>query len=86
MGLRVIYATAFVPIPGRDVETVLVHPAENLGVLVSLARSIVKNLLLAMLFPMFFVIFFFSYNRTCYDMLCHSLVVEYNREHIRRRP
>lgn len=73
LGLRVVRARAVLPAGGRDV---LVQPGGPLGLRVSLARAVLKNLLVWPLFPLCFALLVFRHNRTGYDLLCRVLVVE----------
>lgn len=93
MGLRVVQCRSVTPVErpdGRDV--VLVTPGTDLGLPLALGRSVVKNLILAFLFPICFTLFFFRFNRTGYDLVCNSIVVEEphrntnNNYNIRRVP
>jgi uncharacterized RDD family membrane protein YckC len=56
-------------------DVIAVHPGTDLGLRWAFARSFIKNLILAVIFPLF-AIFFFRHNRTGYDMLCRTIVVE----------
>lgn len=78
MGLRVVQCRNVTPVehPNETGEFVLVSPGTDLGLPLAFGRSLVKNLILAFIFPICFAIFFFRYNRTGYDLLCSSIVVE----------
>ncbi|EDO27198.1 predicted protein, partial [Nematostella vectensis] len=39
-------------------------------------RALVKNFSMTFLFPIFITVFFFQYNRTIYDILAGTAVVE----------
>ncbi|GBP07403.1 Protein FAM8A1 [Eumeta japonica] len=78
LGLRVVGAAAVLPVPGRDRDTVLVHPGRAPGFGAALARSLLKNVLISLLFPLCFVLFVFRHNRTGYDLACRVIVVEEN--------
>lgn len=76
MGIRVVRCEKVTHIEGRPPDVVLVFPATDLGWTRALARSFVKNLVLAVLIPALFALFFLKHNRTGYDILCHTVVVE----------
>ncbi|XP_028170961.1 protein FAM8A1 [Ostrinia nubilalis] len=78
MGLRVVSASAVVPVENRPKETVLIYPGQTLTFAVALARSLMKNFLISLLFPLCVVLFVFRHNRTGYDLLCGVIVVEEN--------
>lgn len=84
LGLRVISATAVIPVEGRPKETVLIYPGRTLSFFVALARSFMKNFLISLLFPLCIVLFVFRHNRTGYDLLCGVIVVEENMYPARR--
>jgi len=73
LGLRVIRCEWAAPTLG---ERALVYPATDLGFGRALARSAVKNLSLTFLFPICFTLFAFQHNRTVYDIIGGSIVVE----------
>lgn len=77
MGLRVVQCRNVIPVDRPDdPNLVLVSPGTDLGLPLALGRSVVKNLILTFLFPVCFTLFFFRFNRTVYDLLCNSIVVE----------
>ncbi|XP_034947508.1 protein FAM8A1 [Chelonus insularis] len=77
MGLRVVQCRSITPIERSDgTEAVLVSPGTDLGLPLALGRSIVKNIIMTLVFPICFSLFSFRFNRTGYDLACHSLVVE----------
>lgn len=78
LGLRVVAVTAIVPVENRARETVLLYPGSNLTFWSALCRAVIKNLLISLLFPLFFILFSFQHNRTGYDLLCSCIVVEEN--------
>lgn len=78
LGLRVITASAVVPVEGRPKETVLLYPGEPLNFYLALIRSLIKNFFISLLFPLCVVLFVFQFNRTAYDLLCGVIVVEEN--------
>ncbi|XP_015587868.1 protein FAM8A1 isoform X2 [Cephus cinctus] len=77
MGLRVVQCRSITPIERPDgSDVVLVSPGTDLGLPLAIGRSVVKNLIIALLFPICFALFFFRFNRTGYDLVCNSIVVE----------
>lgn len=76
MGIRVVLCTKVTQIPGRPADVVAVYPGTDLGVAWAFSRAFVKNLVLAVLLPIFFVLFILRHNRTGYDILCNAIVVE----------
>ncbi|CAH1400477.1 unnamed protein product [Nezara viridula] len=75
MGLRVIHceSSAFI----RESEGIIVvKPGTNLGLATAFFRSVAKNFVLALLVPTSFAFIFFPHNRTGYDMICSTIVVE----------
>ncbi|KAM3967757.1 protein FAM8A1 [Aphomia sociella] len=78
LGLRVVTASAVIPVEGRPKETVLLYPGRPLSFAIALIRSIMKNFLISLLFPLCVVLFVFRHNRTGYDLLCGVIVVEEN--------
>lgn len=75
MGLRVIHCESSVFI--RESEgVVVVKPGTNLGLATAFFRSVAKNFVLALLVPTSFAFIFFPHNRTGYDMICSTIVVE----------
>ncbi|XP_013149727.1 PREDICTED: protein FAM8A1 [Papilio polytes] len=84
LGLRVVTASAIIPVEGRPRDTVLLYPGRPLTFLLALVRSLMKNFLISLLFPLCVVLFVFSHNRTGYDILCGVIVVEENMYPARR--
>ncbi|XP_058801767.1 protein FAM8A1 isoform X2 [Phymastichus coffea] len=76
MRLKVVQCKNVTPVGRQDEELVLVVPGTDLGLMPALGRSVLKNLILAFLFPICFVMCFFRFNRTGYDLACNSIVVE----------
>lgn len=77
MGLRVVQCRNVTSVDRPDdPDVVLVSPGTDLGLALALGRSFVKNMILAFLLPIWFALFFFRFNRTVYDLLCNSIVVE----------
>ncbi|XP_017300556.1 uncharacterized protein LOC108252683 [Diaphorina citri] len=71
--LRVVRAESIVHV--RD-NTVIVYPGTDLGFSNSLVRSFTKNIHVTIMIPISYLFFFFPYNRTVYDLLSKSIVIE----------
>ncbi|XP_059051150.1 protein FAM8A1 [Achroia grisella] len=78
LGLRVVTASAVILVEGRPKETVLLYPGRPVSFAMALIRSIMKNFLISLLFPLCVILFVFRHNRTGYDLLCGVVVVEEN--------
>ncbi|KAJ6650137.1 Protein FAM8A1 [Pseudolycoriella hygida] len=87
MGIRILYIEAIIPLDPENINLnnlnqapfrVLVFPGANLGFRRALSRALAKNLLMAILFPFCFAMFFFRSNRTSYDIMTKTIVVEEN--------
>lgn len=74
LGLRVVSCESIEVLPGN--RRILVWPAGDLGFGWALLRAIIKNFSMAFFLPTCFTLFFVPYNRTVYDILCKSIVVE----------
>lgn len=93
MGIRILYVEAVVPVgqinaePNFNATTqrALMYPAANPGFRRALLRAIAKNMLMTLMFPMCFVLLFFRNNRTGYDVMTKTIVVEENPVPIRRQ-
>ncbi|XP_014276497.1 protein FAM8A1 [Halyomorpha halys] len=75
MGLRVIHCESSAFIRESD-GVIVVKPGTNLGLATAFFRSVAKNFVLALLVPTSFAFIFFPHNRTGYDMICSTIVVE----------
>lgn len=65
----------------------LIFPAETPKFKRAFMRAVAKNLILSLLFPMFFLMVFFKNNRTAYDIMTKTIVVETSSQPpILRRP
>jgi hypothetical protein len=82
MGIKVLHCEAVLPleppINQHGAIRALIYPAQPLGFRRSLFRSTAKNILITLLFPMYFVLFFFRSNQMIYDLLTKTIVVEEN--------
>ncbi|XP_055693961.1 protein FAM8A1 [Lutzomyia longipalpis] len=90
-GLRILHVEAVVPLDappqvnyGNPMKALL-YPATNPGFKRALLRAVAKNVMMALLFPMCFIMFFFRNNRTGYDVLTKTIVVEENQAPVFRR-
>ncbi|XP_026202747.1 protein FAM8A1 [Anabas testudineus] len=73
LGLRVVKCdTATLVRPNR----VLVVPASNVSLSASTVRALSKNFSIAFLFPVFVTVLFFQHNRTVYDIVAGTIVVQ----------
>lgn len=87
MGIRIVYVDAVVPIGQINAEAniftpsqirAILYPASNPGFRRALFRAVAKNMLMTLMFPMCFVLLFFRNNRTGYDVMTKTIVVEGN--------
>lgn len=94
MGIRILYVEAVVPLGQIHGDAnfnappqmrALMYPASNPGFRRALLRAIAKNMLMTLMFPMCFVLLFFRNNRTGYDVMTKTIVVEENPAPIRRQ-
>ena len=76
MKLKVVRCQRLTPVGRPEEDLVRVTPGTDLGLLPALGRSILKNLVVAFFFPVCFALYFFKFNRTGYDLVCNSIVVE----------
>ncbi|XP_059622845.1 protein FAM8A1 [Phlebotomus argentipes] len=92
-GLRVLYVDDVMPLEppppiglnmGASMKA-LIYPATNPGFRRALFRAVTKNAMMALLFPMCIIMFFFRNNRTGYDILTSTIVVEENPAPVFRR-
>ncbi|XP_022901203.1 protein FAM8A1 isoform X2 [Onthophagus taurus] len=80
LGLRVYCTEEVVTINENENPVLLVNPG-SLGWAKSFWRAILKNILLGLvMFPMCFGMFISRHNRTVYDLLVGTVVVEHNPE------
>ncbi|KAH8416125.1 hypothetical protein KR222_008518, partial [Zaprionus bogoriensis] len=89
MKIRIMYVEAVVPVqapvvphfvfqPQREPVRALLYPAETPSLLRSLMRALAKNFIMTLLFPVCVVMIFFKNNRTAYDIVTKTIVVEAN--------
>ncbi|KAL3289456.1 hypothetical protein HHI36_022880 [Cryptolaemus montrouzieri] len=78
MGLIVVQVENITPAPGTIENKVRVNPCSNLGLQQALTRAVLKNLFIGFMLPICFTMYIFRFNRTGYDVISKSLVVEYN--------
>ncbi|XP_029370092.1 protein FAM8A1 [Echeneis naucrates] len=73
LGLRVVTCdTSTLVRPNR----VLVVPASNVSLSASTVRALNKNFSIAFLFPVFITLLFFQHNRSVYDIVAGTIVVQ----------
>jgi len=73
--LRVIKCESSTSLEDRE-DMVIVRPGTNLGFGTSFFRASVKNVALTFFIPASFAFVYFQHNRTAYDMVCKTIVVE----------
>lgn len=83
MKIRILYVEAVVPLqapvmPQREPFRALIYPAETPKLPRALMRALAKNLVMTLLFPICVVMIFFKNNRTAYDIITKTIVVETN--------
>lgn len=89
MKIRIHYVEAVMPLqapplplfvlqPQREPMRALLYPAQTPTLLRAFARAIAKNLVMTLLFPICVVMIFFKNNRTAYDIMTKTIVVETN--------
>lgn len=71
--LRVIRADTVLHL-GDD--RIMVYPGTDLGFTNSFVRSLTKNIHVTVMIPISYLFFFFPYNRTGYDLLSKSIVIQ----------
>lgn len=77
LGLRVVTCdTSTLVRPNR----VFVVPATNVSLSASTVRALNKNFSIAFLFPIFITLLFFQHNRTVYDIVAGTIVVQRRRD------
>ncbi|MEQ2295883.1 hypothetical protein AMECASPLE_019133 [Ameca splendens] len=73
LGLRVVTCdTSTMVRPNR----IFVVPASNVSLSASTVRALNKNFSIAFLFPIFITVLFFQHNRTVYDIVARTIVVQ----------
>jgi len=80
LGLRVVSCAQITAMP--DPDRVQISPAKDLGIMGACVRAVLKNAAIAFFVPVFFT---FIYNRTVYDIMSKSIVVEVNYDLVRQR-
>lgn len=89
MGLRILYAEGVLALEPQINHTqgirALIFPANQLTFKRALFRSFAKNLLVTLLFPVYFMLFFYKSNQLIYDLLGKTVVVDYNPNPVLRR-
>lgn len=89
MGIRILHSEAVMPLEQQLNHSqgirALIFPANQLTFLRALFRSIAKNLLISLLFPIYFMLFFYKSNQLVYDLLGKTVVVDFNPNPVLRR-
>jgi len=85
MGLRIFRCDRLTVT--NDPLYVQITPGTDLGIFWASVRACLKSFALAVMFPISITFFFLPYNRTLYDVMSHSIVVEVEnpRNNILRR-
>ncbi|XP_017066194.1 protein FAM8A1 [Drosophila eugracilis] len=89
MKIRIHYVEAVMPLqapalpqfvlqPQREPMRALLYPAQTPSLIRSFSRALAKNILMTLLFPICVVMIFFKNNRTAYDIMTKTIVVETN--------
>ncbi|KAH8389010.1 hypothetical protein KR200_003458, partial [Drosophila serrata] len=89
MKIRIHYVEAVMPLqapplpqfvlqPQREPMRALLYPAQTPSLLRAFARALAKNMVMTLLFPICVVMIFFKNNRTAYDIMTKTIVVETN--------
>ncbi|XP_033156022.1 protein FAM8A1 [Drosophila mauritiana] len=89
MKIRIYYVEAVMPLQGpplpqfvlqpqREPMRALLYPPQTPSLMRSFARALIKNLGMTLLFPICVLMVFFKNNRTAYDVLTKTIVVENN--------
>jgi uncharacterized RDD family membrane protein YckC len=73
MGLKIVKCEQVIPMVG---SRVLVIPGDNMGIWWALLRSFIKNLSLAIFFPICISLLLLPNSRTMHDVMSKSIVVE----------
>lgn len=79
------YYLTWFEIQQNPINKTEITAGSNLGFRKALLRALAKNLLMALLFPFCFAMFFFRSNRTSYDIMTKTIVVEENPAPVFRR-
>lgn len=85
MGIRILYAEAVYVLPdqqpivqGQGIRALVYpNPMNNLSLSRAMFRSLAKNLLITLMFPVYFVLFFYKSNQLIYDLLVKTVVVDH---------
>ncbi|XP_076261548.1 protein FAM8A1 isoform X2 [Rhynchophorus ferrugineus] len=80
MGLMVVNVETLTLVPNRQTETVSATGVKALGWQKAMLRSSLKNIMVGLLLPLCITFYLFPFNRTSYDMMSNSLVVEMHPE------
>ncbi|TDG53564.1 hypothetical protein AWZ03_000379 [Drosophila navojoa] len=97
MKIRVVYVEAVMPlqrhVPAHFIfqtqphpQWAMLYPCETPGPMRSLLRALIKNMVTTFLFPVCIIMILLKNNRTTYDFVTKTIVVESNPSEPRRRP
>lgn len=85
MGIRILHAEAVYVLPmdqqnnqqGTGIRALIYpNPVNALTLSRAMFRSLAKNLLITLMFPVYFVLFFYKSNQLIYDLLVKTVVVD----------
>ncbi|KAG5681369.1 hypothetical protein PVAND_010811 [Polypedilum vanderplanki] len=89
MGIKIVQGDAVIALEQQINHSqgirALIYPASNLTFVRAFMRALAKNLLISLLFPVYFMMFFYRSNQLIYDMFCKTVVVENSPPAIYRR-
>lgn len=80
MGLMVVNVETISAVPNRQPDIVTATGVKSLGWQKAMLRSMLKNLIVGLLLPLCITFYVFPFNRTSYDMMSNSVVVEVHLE------
>jgi uncharacterized RDD family membrane protein YckC len=89
MGIKIVQADAVIALEQQVNHSqgirALIYPASQLTFFRAFVRALAKNLLVTLLFPVYFMLFFYRANQLIYDMFCKTVVVENTPNPVLRR-
>jgi uncharacterized RDD family membrane protein YckC len=89
MRIRILHADAVIPLEQQINHSngirAMIFPANQPTFKRALFRSLAKNLLVTLLFPVYFMLFFYKSNQLIYDLIGKTVVVEYTPNPVLRR-
>ncbi|KHJ41256.1 RDD family protein [Trichuris suis] len=76
MGIRVIHCDSIQPVNVNENRVIVSATCYKVGFFSALIRSLLKNFALGFLFPLYLPMYCFAYNRSLYDIVAHTVVVD----------